>query len=83
MRRSSHRARTSTPVRILAPHRGDWRRRGVPPIKGRAELSDILLLFIYLEIGAVVGIYFKTARLSVQDLIYSAMTALGRILIGI
>jgi protein PsiE len=51
--------------------------------KGRAELSDILLLFIYLEIGAMVGIYFKTTRLPVRYLIYIAMTALGRVLIEI
>jgi protein PsiE len=51
--------------------------------KGRAELSDILLLFIYLEIGAMVGIYFKTTRLPVRYLIYIAMTALSRILIEI
>src|SRR3981081_410223 len=50
--------------------------------KGRAELSDILLLFIYLEIGAMVGIYFKTTRLPVRYLIYIAITALGRVLIG-
>jgi protein PsiE len=50
---------------------------------GRAELSDILLLFIYLEIGAMVGIYFKTTRLPVRYLIYIAMTALGRVLIEI
>ena len=37
--------------------------------RGRAELSDILLLFIYLEIGAMVGIYFKTTRLPVRYLI--------------
>ena len=49
--------------------------------KGRADLSDILLLFIYLEIGAMVGIYFKTTRLPVRYLIYIAITALGRVLI--
>jgi len=49
--------------------------------RGRAELSDILLLFIYLEIGAMVGIYFKTTRLPVRYLIYIAITALGRVLI--
>jgi phosphate starvation-inducible membrane PsiE len=52
-------------------------------LQGRAELSDILLLFIYLEIGAMVGIYFKTTRLPVRYLIYIAMTALGRVLIEI
>jgi len=51
--------------------------------KGHAELADILLLFIYLEIGAMVGIYFKTTRLPVRYLIYIAMTALGRVLIEV
>src|SRR5712664_3144620 len=51
--------------------------------KGRAELSDILLLFIYLEIGAMVGVYFKTSELPVRYLIYIAITALGRVLIEI
>ena len=51
--------------------------------EGRAGLSDILLLFIYLEIGAMVGIYFKTTRLPVRYLIYIAMTALGRVLIEV
>jgi protein PsiE len=51
--------------------------------KGRAELSDILLLFIYLELGAMVGIYFKTTELPVRYLIYIAITALGRVLIEI
>ena len=49
--------------------------------RGRAELGDLLLLFIYLEIGAMVGIYFKTTRLPVRYLIYIAITALGRVLI--
>jgi len=47
---------------------------------GRAQLHDILLLFIYLEIGAMVGIYFKTHRLPVRFLIYVAITALTRML---
>jgi len=49
--------------------------------RGHAQLSDILLLFIYLELGAMVGIYFKTTELPVRYLIYIAMTALGRVLI--
>src|SRR6185436_15184960 len=49
----------------------------------RATLTDILLLFIYLEIGAMVGIYFKTTRLPVRYLIYIAITALGRVLVEI
>src|SRR5262245_16226317 len=49
--------------------------------RGRAGLGDLLLLFIYLEIGAMVGIYFKTTRLPVRYLIYIAITALARVLI--
>jgi len=49
--------------------------------RGEANLSDILLLFIYLELGAMVGIYFKTTRLPVRYLIYIAITALARLLI--
>ena len=48
---------------------------------GYAKLKDILLLFIYLELGAMVGIYFKTHRLPVQFLIYIAITALSRHLV--
>lgn len=49
--------------------------------KGYAELKDILLLFIYLELGAMIGIYFKTQRLPVQFLIFIAITALSRHLV--
>jgi protein PsiE len=48
---------------------------------GYANLEDILLLFIYLELGAMVGTYFKTRRLPVQFLIYIAITALSRHLV--
>jgi len=48
---------------------------------GHATLEDILLLFIYLELGAMVGIYFRTRRLPVQYLIYIAITALSRHLV--
>ena len=50
--------------------------------KGHASIEDILLLFIYLELGAMVGIYFKTNHMPVRFLIYVAMTALTRMLIG-
>ena len=39
-----------------------------------------LLLFIYLELGTIVGIYFKTDRLPVLFLLYVAITALTRFL---
>lgn len=46
--------------------------------KGTASIEDLLLLFIYLEIGAMVGIYFKTNRMPVRFLIYVAITAVTR-----
>lgn len=49
--------------------------------EGHADLHDILLLFIYLELGAMVGIYFKTHRMPVRFLIYVSITALTRFLI--
>ncbi len=48
---------------------------------GTARLDDILLLFIYLELGAMVGVYFKTDRLPVLFLLYVAITALTRFLV--
>jgi protein PsiE len=45
---------------------------------GRARIDEILLLFIYLELGAMVGIYFRTDRLPVLFLLYVAITALTR-----
>lgn len=50
--------------------------------KGGASIGDILLLFIYLELGAMVGIYFKTNHMPVRFLVYVAITALTRMLIG-
>jgi phosphate starvation-inducible membrane PsiE len=47
---------------------------------GHARLDDILLLFIYLELGTIVGIYFKTNRMPVLFLLYVAITALTRFL---
>jgi len=46
--------------------------------KSHASISDILLLFIYLEIGAMVGIYFQTNHMPVRFLLYIAITALTR-----
>lgn len=49
--------------------------------EGRARLNDILLLFIYLELGAMIGVYFKTDRLPVLFLLYVAITAMTRFLV--
>lgn len=51
-------------------------------VKQYAAIDDILLLFIYLELGAMVGIYFKTNHMPVRFLIYIAITALTRLLIS-
>jgi len=48
--------------------------------QGGPKIKDVLLLFIYLELGAMVGIYFQTKRLPVRYLIYIAVTALTRVL---
>jgi len=50
--------------------------------RGHASIEDILLLFIYLELGAMVGIYFKTNHMPVRFLIYVAITALTRMLLA-
>ncbi len=47
---------------------------------GGPSIKDVLLLFIYLELGAMVGIYFQTKRLPTRYLIYIAITALTRVL---
>jgi phosphate starvation-inducible membrane PsiE len=49
---------------------------------GKATIDDILLLFIYLELGAMVGIYFITNHMPVRFLIYVSITALTRMLIA-
>ncbi len=51
-------------------------------IEGDINVDDILLLFIYLELGAMIGIYFKTNHMPIRFLLYVAITALTRLLIG-
>ena len=48
--------------------------------KGHASLGDILLLFIYLELGAMVGVFFRTHRIPVIFLLFITMTAMTRFL---
>ena len=52
-------------------------------LKGSSSIQDLLLLFIYLEIGAMVGIYFKTNHMPVRFLIYVAITAVTRLIIDL
>ncbi|ACX95743.1 phosphate-starvation-inducible protein PsiE [Halothiobacillus neapolitanus] len=49
--------------------------------KGTPSLDDLLLFFIYLEILAMIGIYFQTKRMPVRFLIYIAITAITRVLV--
>ena len=51
-------------------------------IKQYASIDDILLLFIYLELGAMVVIYFNTNHMPVRFLIYVAITALTRLCVA-
>jgi protein PsiE len=44
-------------------------------------LEDILLLFIYLEILTMVGLYFKSGKLPLRYPIYIAMVAIARYII--
>ncbi len=46
------------------------------------SIEDILLLFIYLELGVMVGIYFKTNHMPIRFLLYVCITALTRMIIG-
>ena len=50
--------------------------------RGKASIQDILLLFIYLELGAMVGIYFKNNHMPTRFLVYVGITALTRMLLG-
>ena len=47
----------------------------------KVELADLLLLFIYLEVFAMVALYLDTGRLPVRMPLYIAIIALARYLI--
>ncbi len=49
--------------------------------RGEVLLHDILLLFIYLEILTMVGLYFTSGKLPVRYPIYIAMVAIARFII--
>lgn len=48
---------------------------------GTVSLADLLLLFLYLEILAMVGVYFRSGQLPVRFPIYIAIVALARYLV--
>jgi protein PsiE len=48
---------------------------------GKVALSDLLLLFIYLEVITMIGIYYQKNMLPVRFPIYIAIVALARYII--
>jgi protein PsiE len=48
---------------------------------GEVTLSDLLLLFIYLEVFAMVSLYLKSGRLPVRMPLYITVVALARYMI--
>ncbi len=48
---------------------------------GKVTLADLLLLFIYLEVLAMVAIYLESGKLPVRMPLYIAIVALARYLI--
>jgi protein PsiE len=49
--------------------------------QGKVELKDLLLLFIYLEVMAMIQIYYEQHRLPIRFPIYIAIVALARYII--
>jgi protein PsiE len=47
----------------------------------KVTLADLLLLFIYLEVLAMVGMYLKTGKLPVRIPLYIAVVAIARYMI--
>ena len=49
--------------------------------RGEVKLSDLLLMFLYLEVIAMIGIYYEEHKLPVRYPIYIAIVALARYII--
>ena len=47
----------------------------------RVTLADLLLMFLYLEILTMVGLYFESGKLPVRFPLYIAMVAMARYVI--
>ena len=48
---------------------------------GRVTLADLLLLFLYLEVLAMVGVHYTTGKMPIRFPLYIAMVALARYII--
>ena len=49
--------------------------------KAKLTLADLLLMFLYLEVLTMVGLYYNSAKLPVRFPLYIAMVALARYVI--
>ena len=54
---------------------------GVMVSAGKVTLADLLLMFIYLEVLTMIGLYFESGKLPVRFPLYIGMVALARYLI--
>lgn len=58
-----------------------WQEVQVMLHAGKVTLADLLLMFIYLEVLTMVGLYFQSGKLPVRFPLYIGMVALARYLI--
>ncbi len=58
-----------------------WAEVMVMVTAAQVTLADLLLLFLYLEVLAMVGLYYNTGKLPVRFPLYIAIVALARYLI--
>ena len=49
--------------------------------KGKVELADLLLLFIYTEVLGMIGIFYMSNRIPITLPLFIAMTAISRLII--
>lgn len=58
-----------------------WQEAMVMIGAGKVTLADLLLMFLYLEVLAMIGQYFRSGHIPVRYPLYIAMVALARYLI--
>ncbi|MBK9594271.1 MAG: phosphate-starvation-inducible PsiE family protein [Rhodocyclales bacterium] len=59
-----------------------WQEAAMAMIEaGKVTLADLLLMFLYLEVLAMIGQYFRSGHIPVRYPLYIAMVALARYLI--
>ena len=58
-----------------------WQEVQAMVVAGKVTLADLLLMFIYLEVLTMVGLYFESGKLPVRFPLYIGMVALARYLI--